>query len=413
MRLLFVTDYFPPHYIGGYELHCARVAEWFVAAGHPVRVLTGDFRLADAGPEIARPGLEVRRDLELRYWTDISDLAYWRRERRDLKVFRRHLSEFRPDVVVVWNMLKLASGIAMEAQRRAPLLVYHLMDEWAAGFRSANGLPQFWSRPARSWWGRALKPPARRIYPIAFTADASAWTPRYAVLTSYALGELMEKNGVRFERTHVSYITYDPALFDSIDWNRENDPPSPVRFLWAGRLCRGKGLFTTLDALDLLSSRRPEGWSVDFCGPVDEEDRARFESRLESAPWKRYVRYLGSLPHSDMPRQYRDHDAFLFTSEVHEGLPGTLVEAFAAGLPVIGTLTGGTKDILRPDENCLVYPMGDAPDLAERIERLIADASLRRSLSSEVARFAFEHCSNTTVFPRLIEFYSSLLEAQQ
>jgi glycosyltransferase involved in cell wall biosynthesis len=192
---------------------------------------------------------------------------------------------------------------------------------------------------------------------------------------------------------------------------RESDPPEPVRFLWAGRLCRGKGLFTTLDALDLLWGRRPDGWTVDFCGPVAEEDRAEFDSRMSSSSWSGRARYLGSLPHSDMPRRYRDHDVFLFTSEVHEGLPGTLVEAFAAELPVIGTLTGGTKDILRPDENCLVYPMGDARALAAHMERLIVDPPLRRSLSSEVARFAFEHCSNTTVFPRLIEFYSELIES--
>lgn len=426
MRIFFVTNYYPPHYIGGYELHCARVAEWACRAGHRVRVLTGDFRREGDLPESAAPELEftdpvgVFRELELRYWRDVADLGYWRREWRDLARFRRHLAEFKPDVVVLWNMRKLASGIVLEAQRQAerpagPPLIYHLMDEWAAEFRTANGLPQFWSRPAHSWWGRLVKPPLRALCRALFTPDVSAWRPENAVLVSKALGELLGTHNVHFARTHVSYITYDPELFNfteplRLDCRREEDPNGPTRFLWAGRLCEAKGALTTLDALDDLFRRRPVGWTVDFCGPIDPElEQGGFHERLRSAPWNDRVRYLGSLPHEAMPQQYRNRDVFLFTSEVHEGLPGAVVEAFAAGMAVIGTLTGGTRDVLRPDENCLVYPMGDAGALADAMEKLIVDGALRRRLSSRVAAFAREECSNDAVFPRLLAFYEALL----
>lgn len=413
MKILFVTNYFPPHYIGGYELHCGRAARWLCRAGHDVHVLTSDFSLGDELPELRAPGIQIDRELRLRYWTDVASLGYWARERRDLALFRRRLREFRPDMVVLWNMSKLASGIVLEAQRRAPLLVYHLMDEWAANFRTGNGLPQFWARPARSLWGRLAKPPLRRLYRLLFTPDASQWRPRHAVLVSKALGELLERHGVAFENTHVSYITYDPELFETAE--TEPPPPAdadaPVRFLWAGRMCEGKGLVTTLKALDVLHERRPSGWTLDFCGPVDEEtEREILRPSLESAPWRRSVRYLGSLPHEELPRQYRSHDVFLFTSEVHEGLPGTIVEAFACALPVIGTLTGGTKDVLRPEENCLVYPMGDSRALAGAMLRTIEDRALRRRLSARVARFARDHCSNDAVFPKLVEFYNKLLQ---
>ena len=411
MKILFATNYFPPHYIGGYELHCARVATWLCRAGHPVRILTGDFSLGEDLPELEAPGLEVARDLHLRYWTDVTDLGYWKREWGDLARFRRHMREFRPDLVVLWNMSKLASGIVMEAQRGAPLLVYHLMDEWITNFQNGNGLPQFWARPARSFWARLAKPPLRRLYRLFFTPDAAAWQPRNAVLVSKALGELLEKHQVRFEHTHVSYITYDPEIFESPESRKDGaDPNAPLRFLWAGRMCEGKGLVTTLKALNLLHERRPAGWTVDFCGPIDEEtEREILGPPLANAPWRENVRYLGSLPHDEMPRQYRSHDVFLFTSEVHEGLPGTIVEAFACAMPVIGTLTGGTKDVLRPDENCLVYPMGDAGALADAMARLLDDPALRRRLSAQVAQFAREQCSNDAVFPRLIEFYDKLL----
>lgn len=409
MRLLFVSNYYPPHYIGGYELHCARVAEWLQMHGHDVRVLTSDYALPekksiDADRQAEQP--QVYRELKLRYWKDIADPGYWIREWRDLHVFRRHLRTFDPDVVVLWNMRKLAAGIVMEAQKRAPRLVYHLMDEWFAEFRRGNGLPQFWARPARSFLIRKIKPLARQLYRAVFTADIADWTPLHVVYTSKALGELVHKSGELPQDAHVSYITYDPELFDAIDWDRSEDPALPVRFLWAGRLCEGKGLVTTLKALDLLYDIQPEGWSVDFCGPIDPRDEAQLlRPHLEKALWKELVRYLGPLPHSSMPAQYREHDAFLFTSEVHEGLPGTVVEAFAAGLPVIGTLTGGSKDVLHPNENCLTYPMQDEKALAAAMRRFIEEPELRDRLSQEVREYAWNYCSSDMVFPRLARFY--------
>ncbi|NQU44015.1 glycosyltransferase family 4 protein [bacterium] len=406
MRLLFVSNYYPPHYIGGYELHCARVAEWMVRRGHEVRVLTSDFRRDDV-QQNGDNAPEVCRDLKLRYWTDVASPGYWWREWRDLATFEHHLVHFRPDVVVLWNVVKLASGIVLEAQRRAPRLVYHFMDEWPAEFTQTNGLPQFWARPANSAWGRIVKPLLRLPYRLLFTPDVSRWRPERAVFVSHALKEMVERRGVEIPERHVSWITYEPALFD-IDWTRQADPRGRVRFLWAGRVCIGKGLKTTLDALDRLWSKQPEGWTVDFCGPVDPKDDAEiFQPRLACAPWKDRTRYLGALPHSDMPAQYRDHDAFLFTSEVHEGLPGTIIEAFAAGLPVIGTLTGGTKDVLRPGENCLVYEMGNANALADAMLRLIREPDTRHDLSKEVGHFAREKCSNEAVFPELEKFYAN------
>ncbi len=190
---------------------------------------------------------------------------------------------------------------------------------------------------------------------------------------------------------------------------RAADIAQPVRFLWAGRLCEGKGLFTTLDALDILYSERGGDWSVDFCGPFDTEGvEEEFRQRITTSPWAERVHYLGSVAYNAMPDEYRSHDVFLFTSQVHEGLPGTLVESFACGLPVIGTLTGGTKDILRVNENCLVFEGGNATELAQCMHRMLDDRSMRRRLSQSVAEFAREHCSNDRVFPRLLDFYTKL-----
>jgi glycosyltransferase involved in cell wall biosynthesis len=82
-----------------------------------------------------------------------------------------------------------------------------------------------------------------------------------------------------------------------------------------------------------------------------------------------------------MPDVYRAHDALLFTSEWEEPFALTPLEAMASGLPVIGTLTGGSAELLRHGQNALTYHAGNAAELAARITTLATDPSLRATLA--------------------------------
>jgi glycosyltransferase involved in cell wall biosynthesis len=90
-------------------------------------------------------------------------------------------------------------------------------------------------------------------------------------------------------------------------------------------------------------------------------------------------------------------------------MPGTIVESFAAGMPVIGTLTGGTKDLLISGSNCLTYDMGNAQQLALAMRQLLNEPELRQRICSETVLFAKDQCSPEKVFPRLLDFYERLL----
>jgi glycogen synthase len=97
-----------------------------------------------------------------------------------------------------------------------------------------------------------------------------------------------------------------------------------------------------------------------------------------------------------MPNIYREHDALLFTSEWAEPFALTPLEAMASGLPVIGTTTGGSGELLRDGVNSLTYTAGNAEELAERILELDRNNLLRAKIATagycEVrARFEESH----------------------
>src|SRR6266496_6602900 len=120
MRLLIVTNLYPPYYVGGYELRCAQVAEALHRAGHEVIVLTSTYGLSPeerarfhSGFTEMTNGLRVCRWLneyasgsipEGRPWT----LVHARRELHDARRFRELVTTFKPSVVNWWNMYGLS-----------------------------------------------------------------------------------------------------------------------------------------------------------------------------------------------------------------------------------------------------------------------------------------------------------------
>jgi glycosyltransferase involved in cell wall biosynthesis len=82
---------------------------------------------------------------------------------------------------------------------------------------------------------------------------------------------------------------------------------------------------------------------------------------------------------------------------VHEGVPITLIEAMAAGLPIVATDCGSVRDIVEDGEQGFVVPVGDAKKFADRLRILANDKALRTRLGkSGRARAESEfHIQNT------------------
>jgi glycosyltransferase involved in cell wall biosynthesis len=82
-----------------------------------------------------------------------------------------------------------------------------------------------------------------------------------------------------------------------------------------------------------------------------------------------------------MPAVMAEHDALLLLSEWEEPFARIVLEAMAAGLVVIGSLTGGTPEVLIENETGLTFPRGDANVLANQLQRLFGNPDLVRSLA--------------------------------
>jgi glycosyltransferase involved in cell wall biosynthesis len=119
------------------------------------------------------------------------------------------------------------------------------------------------------------------------------------------------------------------------------------------------------------------------------------------------VHFLG--PRHDVPDLLRSMDIFVLPS-YSEGVSLALLEAMAAGLPVIATAVGGLPEVVTEGENGLLIPPRDAPALAGALERLIADPAFAQHLGANARTHVREHFSLDRLGREINEIYGELVK---
>jgi len=381
MRILVLTNLYPPHYVGGYELRCRDITEALHQRGHQVHVLTSNHSV-NSVQESLSPDYTLQRSLRLHGffghpWFGIRDLEAL--ERHNNTTLVSTIREFKPDVVHVWNLGGLSKSLALTLQRLDIPTVFDVSDHWIARSLVADVWLDWWNRENASMKTRM----ARGLWTV--TGQRSLWheeAPTNPVrhlnfqriyFCSRRLREITATAGYKVRHGEVIHCPVDTTTYDG-----KVEPASvPMkRLLYAGRLSPDKGILTALKAMLALKDR--------FDGTLHVYGRgeAEYEAML-----KRYVE-MHALPvtfHSansqEMPEVYRQHDALLFTSEWEEPFALTPLEAMASGLPVIGTLTGGSAELFEHGKNALTYQAGDAQQLADNVLRLAGDSMLREQMA--------------------------------
>jgi colanic acid/amylovoran biosynthesis glycosyltransferase len=163
-------------------------------------------------------------------------------------------------------------------------------------------------------------------------------------------------------------------------------PTRPIQMIEAANLTSLKGHADLIQAVAFLRDR---GVAVELDLAGEGEGRQRFELLAAELRVADRVRFLGRVPHHELLRDLSAGrwDLFVLPSLV-EGIPVSIAEAMAAGVPVVATPVGGVTELVTPETGVLVPP-GDAPALATAIAELIASPTRWPPLV-EAARKAVE-----------------------
>ena len=201
----------------------------------------------------------------------------------------------------------------------------------------------------------------------------------------------------------VIEVGLDPARVLVLPNASAQRPPRPeedrvFRILFLGRLGARKGVPVLIDALGILG-RTALDWQAVIAGDGDAEP---FVTQAKTLGIAERVSFPGWLDDAAVNDRLGHASVLALPSEL-EGLPMSVIEAYAWGVPVIATPVGSVPDILQDGAQGLIVEIGDAAGLAAALERLARDPTLRRTMGENALRCHRERLEFDAYLTRLAD----------
>lgn len=373
MRLIQVLHGWPPESMGGTGLYVHALSHALMDAGHEVmHFAPGPWGLG---------GAEETADGSLLGWKargkpPITWRGGWQRPDA-LKAWNTLLETVRPDLVHVHHLSGLPLGLIAATRAKSVPVALTLHDYWLPCHRGQLVTPELTlcdgptaKGCAKCIGGRASA--LRRRDAEARTAAARRAVADASVVWSPSL-DLAE----RFERMGFDRPEHCPLpLIQPIHPAAEPEE-GPVRFLFASSLIPTKGPHILVDAFRKLDGHAQ--LSIAGHAPPYDGDHS-FAQRLRKAcDADPRIQWLGAVPSQQMPALISGHDVLVLPSIWPENSPLIVREATAGGLRVVGSRSGGTRE-LAPDAN-LVEP-GDIDALHSALQAELTRGRSRNPAST-------------------------------
>jgi glycosyltransferase involved in cell wall biosynthesis len=172
--------------------------------------------------------------------------------------------------------------------------------------------------------------------------------------------------------------------------------------LMLSRIVKSKGVYEYLEAAKILKKKYSD-WNFNLAGPLDyitpdKIDQNYFNYFLKN----KIINYLGFA--KDPLRFYKNAEIFCLPS-YREGMPKTVLEASAVGLPVITTDTEGCKESIVINKNGLLCEKKNFKDLSNKIEILIKDKKLRTRMKIFSRMYAYKHYNVNRITELIFNIY--------
>ena len=205
---------------------------------------------------------------------------------------------------------------------------------------------------------------------------------------------------------HIETTAIDENLVTAFDFDKKIQALSSAKtfsILFLSRLEREKGAFETIDAVKLLINQGlPVTLSIAGDGPILDELKDYAKQRLDD----NHVQFLGYVSGDEKIRVFSEHSAYCFPTNYGEGLPTSVLEAMAFGLPVITRPVAGLADHFKDGLMGKLCHTMDPEEIAESIKYIISGSSM-----TKIARYNHEHAVNTFMASKVAQRLSSIYQA--
>jgi glycogen synthase len=390
MRILLLSNRFPPNVCGGAEIAAGDMALALRRRGHTITVLTSRDRSSSNGhePWISRTLREVvdaRGDGNGFQRSQVGRaVAFYRQAHSpsSARKVRDAVARLKPELLYIWDVSGIGLVSVLRALRDVQVpIVFQLGSYWWQYINS----PQTRFSTVRA--ARLKKLIIGEVPALRFT-------------TLIATSEVVKQEYVRVGCPGDRIEVIDNAIDARFLGSRQAQPRTGDRpvLMYAGRLCPEKGVMVALQAIELMVSHQARDVLFEVYGSGDPRYHEQLRAFVRTHGLGRTVAFKGLVPREELIRAYDRADVVLVPSLWEEPFGLVAVEAMARAVLVVASDVGALRGVIGDGLNGRLVTAGDAEALAFAVSRLLDDPDERRRLGDAgrravLERFTLDMCT--------------------
>ncbi|PSB32939.1 glycosyltransferase family 4 protein [Stenomitos frigidus] len=377
MKILVITNLYPPQILGGYERSIADFARLLQQRGHELLVLTSDTPAFFSSHPNPYSEPQVERCLLLCGQWHPERGPEWFSEQRIADVKRQnsqtltqHLQAFQPDVCLVGNATFLPVEL-LEQVLAVPIAIAHYVMNAHPGY-----LPSL--------------TPQSPLY-------------RYITCSDWVSG-LLQQQGYPAATAQTIY----PGAAIEAFYQADLPPRDRLRIAYASLVMPYKGADILVEALCLLQAVGIEFTATIAGGTFQPEFVQALQQLSKSEGLQDCIHFPGVLSRQELCELYQRCNVLVFPSRFEEPFGISQVEAMAAGLTLITSGTGGSREIVEHGQDGLIFETENPLDLAECLSALPTQPDAWETMTRKGQQKAISHFSQTIAVEQLESLLSAL-----
>ena len=404
MKILVLTNLYPPHHAGTNDFRCERIVEDLRLRGHEIHVLTSAHGMigVQSDSKVSRR-FQLNGAFEHPLVESYNELK--RIEVQNNAALAEALAAFKPELVFVFSLHGLSKSLMFALRHTRLPVVYDVADYWLAQGVKDDPWLRWWNAPSLPFSSQMARTaletsgergrldttaPTRmkrgfdRLPGLYGSAEEQAAVAENSMggfrferlyFCSDAVKRLCERTG--FQVAHGEIIRPGIRAEDFVGEVKAAEQPI-AKLLVVSPLTEQSGVLTALKAVKILrDAGKKLALSVYGRGDTKYVADLRSFTVRQQLP----VEFLTlSNAQKDLPAIYHRHDAYLHTAEWREPYSCGPLEAMAAGIPVVCVHKGGASELIRHGENGLLYETGDPESLAANLDFLLKTPSFRQTM---------------------------------
>lgn len=221
---------------------------------------------------------------------------------------------------------------------------------------------------------------------------------------------LFEALGIS-EKAEVHFIKGSGVDLSQYRGDAHSPKGKPLRVIFAGRMVEDKGVLDFIKAAEILRPKYQGKVEFVLCGALSTNPYAVKKEKLDILCDGEYIRYLGFR--NDMVKQFEDSDIMCFPSYYREGVPKAVLDASAAGLPIITCDSIGCRDTVKEGQNGFLVPPRSPELIAEKLDILLSDEKLRKEMGRMSRLIAEKEYDVKQVVSKHLRIYEDTLKKRK